>query len=275
MLGQFVEHISVRVPWHDTDWTGRVCGNPIGNGSCILLKNIGEERDDSFEVTNANSPFGSLDAARVPCLRERATFLSPTGFSYKREHPYGNGGGLRGHLRPAEIHVPAYGVQAIPFFWLQRRNLERFILPERPVPYSSDAEAAAISSLGFDPGWLLHGDNQQAALETFFGDVVPGESLLFFYLKHSPFQDADNRRLLVGAAKITDISLPGRWPSDGSAPFPSHMWETSLLHSLRPSMKDGVLLPYQRLFELQERDGVDIGEALAWAPEHTARESRT
>ena len=43
---QPVEHISIRVPWHDGGWSGAVCHDPIGNGSCVLLKNIGASRRD-------------------------------------------------------------------------------------------------------------------------------------------------------------------------------------------------------------------------------------
>ena len=29
-----IEHISVRVPWHDNGWNGTVCRDPRGNGTC-------------------------------------------------------------------------------------------------------------------------------------------------------------------------------------------------------------------------------------------------
>jgi hypothetical protein len=28
-------HITIRVPWHDSEWAGSVCFNPVGNTSCL------------------------------------------------------------------------------------------------------------------------------------------------------------------------------------------------------------------------------------------------
>jgi hypothetical protein len=49
------------------------------------------------------------------------------------------------------------------------------------------------------------------------------------------------------------------------------MWETVVEHSLRPDMKDGILLPYQKLVNLLDQ-GLDIDAALAWAPEGRSTE---
>ena len=37
-----LKHISIRVPWHDTAWDGRVCAAPRLNGACLKLKRIAE-----------------------------------------------------------------------------------------------------------------------------------------------------------------------------------------------------------------------------------------
>src|SRR5690606_26560520 len=112
--------------------------------------------------------------------------------------------------------------------------------------YSQEAEVEAVAALNFDPAWIMHGDNQKALIDTFFQDVRPTKSLLFFYLKHSPFEDA-GRRLLVGAALVDEVTLPGRWPTNGPTAFPNHMWETIIRHTLRPDGTGGVLLPMQQL----------------------------
>ena len=41
-----LRHVSIRVPWHDTGWDGRVCKDPRLNGACLKLKRIAENRDD-------------------------------------------------------------------------------------------------------------------------------------------------------------------------------------------------------------------------------------
>jgi len=35
-----LRHLSVRVPWNDTDWTGCVCRKPGDNISCLILARI-------------------------------------------------------------------------------------------------------------------------------------------------------------------------------------------------------------------------------------------
>lgn len=45
------QHISIRVPWHDSGWSGHVCANPLGNTHCIALPRIGDTRDDAWEAS--------------------------------------------------------------------------------------------------------------------------------------------------------------------------------------------------------------------------------
>ena len=44
-----VNHISIRVPWHDRAWDGAVCDDPQANTSCLILPRIAEEKDDAAE----------------------------------------------------------------------------------------------------------------------------------------------------------------------------------------------------------------------------------
>jgi hypothetical protein len=43
-------HITIRVPWHDSGWTGSVCTRPLENTSCLVLPRIGEGKRDEVEV---------------------------------------------------------------------------------------------------------------------------------------------------------------------------------------------------------------------------------
>jgi hypothetical protein len=258
----YVEHLSVRVPWHDGGWDGSVCGDPLSNSSCILLKNIGEKRDDLFEFGHAGQPLADLDRT-APCVAERATFMSAGDHAIPQQHPYRFSPALK-NIAPATVPVPAWSVHATPYYWLHRDNLDD-VMDQHPIDgFSQDAEERAVEQLGWRPGWLLHGDNQQAVIETFFRYVQPSQSLLFLYLKHSPFEDA-GARLLVGAALVDELTLPGRWPTDGPTAFPNHMWETIIRHTLRSDGTGGVLLPLQELAKLAA-DGADVSAALAQAP---------
>ena len=40
-----MKHISIRVPWHDSNWNGHVCKNPACNTFCKVLPRISMSRD--------------------------------------------------------------------------------------------------------------------------------------------------------------------------------------------------------------------------------------
>jgi hypothetical protein len=81
-------HVSVRVPWHDSRWAGKICANPRGNTSCLILPRIAETKDDDFEADHAKADW-SPDGARLPaCAAERGAFMAPVGYARRVRHPY-------------------------------------------------------------------------------------------------------------------------------------------------------------------------------------------
>ncbi|WP_433496806.1 AAA family ATPase [Sphaerimonospora sp. CA-214678] len=238
----------------------------MSNSSCTLLAAIGKGRDDGFEVEHAGAGFDGLDQNRLPCLSERATFMSPLGYTVVKQHPYRHNRALRDHLHDTPVALPGYAFEAVPFRWMNRESFAHEIGHDRVPVFDQAAEDAADAALNYTPPWVMNGDNQRAILDAFFAPVVPGDSLVFIYLKHSPLQEQRTDRLLVGAARITRLAPPPMWNQSGSPPFSSSMWETIVEHSLRTDMADGILLPYQRLIPLVD-EGTDIDKALAWAPE--------
>ncbi|MEU0530909.1 ATP-dependent DNA helicase [Amycolatopsis tolypomycina] len=264
-------HISVRVPWQDAGWSGVVCDDPLGNASCVLLKNIGSNRDDAYELRYAGKPFHEIDNARIPCLDERGTFLSPRSYDRVKEHPYRFNPALSGCLRPTTITIPAYAAHAIPYRWLNRSTVED-VARDVDVDYRPELEEFVEATLKYTPAWVMHGDNQKELIDRFWADVEPESSLVFFYAKHSPFDGSGpERNLLVGAARVTGIEPPGPWKTNGRSPFPNHMWETTVKHSLRPDGLDGIFLPVTELAKL-DADGMDVSSALVRVPEEFGHE---
>jgi len=262
----------MRVPWRDRPWDASICDDPLGNSSCTLLANIGPKRDDTYEVDNASASIDTLDQDRLPCLSERATFMSPVGYTVTKEHPYSWNRALKGMLHPTPVSLPGYAFEAVPFRWLNRSSLQDDVGLARAPGYNPTAEDHVDTALGYDgAAWVMDGANQRAVLEAFFEPVAAEHSLVFIYLKHSPLQEHRTDRLLVGAATVTRVTLPPMWNQSGNPPFSSSMWETVVEHSLRSDMGDGILLPYQQLVPLLDQ-GVDVDGALAWAPE--GRDSR-
>lgn len=261
-----VQHISMRVPWRDQPWDDKVCSSPLDNSSCLLLKNIGDKRLDDWEEQVAGASFPTLSHyAQMPCLSERATFMSAHGYQLDKEHPYRFNQALRGHLEATTVSVPPYAFEAVPFRWLSRETVEEELWQETD-DYRPEYEEQAHRAVGFTPSWLMDGRNQRVLIDRFFLDVKPEQSLVFVYLKHSPLQEESTRRLLVGAALVTGVTPPLMWNQSGQEPFGSSMWETIVSHSLRPEQLAGTLLSYQSLIPRLDA-GEDISAALAWAPE--------
>ena len=76
-------HVSIRVPWHDTGWDGRVCAAPHLNGACLKLKRIAQSRNDAAEQAVAGLALNNLPQEKWPCcVPERVAFMSP--FEYTR-----------------------------------------------------------------------------------------------------------------------------------------------------------------------------------------------
>ena len=79
-----LKHISIRVPWQDIGWDGRVCAAPRLNGACLKLKRIAEDRDDDAEESVAGQSIKDLPQAKWrSCIAERVGFMVP--FEYARE----------------------------------------------------------------------------------------------------------------------------------------------------------------------------------------------
>jgi hypothetical protein len=77
-----VQHISVRVPWHDAGWNGAVCHDPKNNSACIVLKRIAEKKDEASESSLAGKHLRDLNTDDIPpCLQERGSFMSPHGLA--------------------------------------------------------------------------------------------------------------------------------------------------------------------------------------------------
>lgn len=204
-----VEHISIRVPWHDGGWNGRVCHDPLGNGTCVLLNNIGQRRDDRREQELAGAAIADLPLADAPpCVAERATFMSPRPIQFQRVHPFTEKSAAFAHFLPTPQAMPPYSAQAVPFRWMTREQAET-LDEERRIGLRAELEELVDSFTGWtNSNWVMHGDNQRAILDAFFSTVHPQQSLVFFYAKHSPLSD-DPRRLLVGAAVVTGVTPTG------------------------------------------------------------------
>jgi hypothetical protein len=84
-----IQHITIRVPWHDNGWQGTFCKNPCGNTSCTVLSRIAADRKDDFETEHAGESIEGLDHDNLPpCIDEHGTIMAPFAQSVVKKHPY-------------------------------------------------------------------------------------------------------------------------------------------------------------------------------------------
>lgn len=60
-----VNHISVRVPWHDAGWNGTVCVDPASNWACLKLPRIAEAKNETLETKIAGRNFSDLNSDEI------------------------------------------------------------------------------------------------------------------------------------------------------------------------------------------------------------------
>lgn len=265
-------HLSARIPWHDTDWTGRVCERPASNHSCGVLKRIKDEKDSDLEQQQAGVAWPEITEARhPPCVLERAGFMRPKAHTIIREHPYAGGWtDSHTHFAKTPFRMPAYSIEAIPFRWVMRDQVGA-ISEEWGIEYDRDLEDKADEWIKTSKptNWVQDHRNQLALLDSFFSSLVPERSLVFLYAKDVPLLE-DRRpgaRILVGVGRITEEVAPAEeWSYSKNGPLRSVFWERGVAHSIRPKFEDGFLLPYQELISQGSLQGMELEDLVAIAP---------
>lgn len=260
-------HVSVRVPWHDNGWAGKICSNPRGNTSCLILPRVAETKDDEFETSMAGATWDA-EGARLPaCAAERGAFMAPFGYARRVRHPYSHDPRYK-HFQESYFHHMAYSAAAVPFAWMMKNSDDG--IPDRAKAYKVDFRPELEPDLEFDKLWVQERRNQLAMLDTFFGAITPEESLVFFYAKQTPLTD-DGRRVIVGIGRVLKVDPSVEYIYEKDAPSDAMrcvLWERNLHHSIRPEIKDGFLLPYNDLIDIAAKDpNIDLFSLVLHAPE--------
>src|SRR3569833_488432 len=120
-------HLTVRVPWHATGWSGKACAAPSANETCHVLPRIRQERSDSLQDKLAGRDWADLPESRLPpCVRERAGFMRGAEFHTGIVHPYtGLGSQAHDRLKPLNLRFPAYSAPCVPFRRMRRDKAEK------------------------------------------------------------------------------------------------------------------------------------------------------
>lgn len=131
-------HVSVRVPWHDSRWAGKICANPRGNTSCLILPRVAETKDDDFETSVAGTNWDT-EGVRLPaCAAERGAFMAPFGYTRRVRHPYSHDPRYK-HFQESGFHHAAFSAAAVPFAWMMKNSDDG--IPDRAKAYSLDDQS--------------------------------------------------------------------------------------------------------------------------------------
>jgi hypothetical protein len=236
-----LQNVSIRVPWHDTGWTGQLCAAPSANASCLALRRIHENRNDADEDQQSGLDWEQVPSGRLPpCVRESAGFMRDREFTIRITHPYtGSGSKAHDELEPLALRFPEYAAPCIPFRWMLRQHAEE-IAADEGIDYRPELEDEADELIPFSSGWVQHGSNQRAMLEGFFGSIKP-PALALFYAKRVPLTEEEGR-VLIGVGRVSHVTMPETYM--GTNPLGTLAWECMVQHSIRPGFQDGFLLPY-------------------------------
>ena len=258
-----LRHVSVRVPWHDSEWSGVVCAAPHLNGACVKLKGIAASKNDEKEGALAGQRIDELPIEQWPaCVNERGMFMAPMEMEPVKRHALASQNAKNyGHFRPTPQRYPAFSAGVVPFLWLMRANLEYFA-----EALDLDVDPDREPDLGYESNWVHDAQNQTALLEAFAGHLREEDSLSLFYAKHVPFVEGTGR-ILVGAGRIKQIGKIIEYKREGEGPA-GMVWERPIQHSIRPKGDDGFLMPYRELLSLAQQDAsLDLERFTAKAPE--------
>jgi hypothetical protein len=259
-------HLSVRVPWNDIGWTGRVCTAPGANHACSVLKNIKENKNTVTEEDLAGRPWSELTQGDMPpCVLERGGFMRGEAFEYERIHPYKQRKSRsHAHFGPTIQRMPKYSVEAIPFRWMRRDSYERYSRPWG-IELDQSRETAVDAVMNYKSGWIQDRGNQLAMLDSFFSALRPRKSLVLLYVKDLPLVEelGPGERFLVGAGLVDRVDPSVEWRYTEKGPIESVLWERGVSHSIRPSFTDGFLLPYQQMLRDPAFGNLDLAEYVA------------
>lgn len=232
-----MKHLSMRVAWHDNQWNGTTCHNPLKNTFCLDLPRIYEEKNEKEEIPD--QPWWDENIKLPPCKAESGAFMNAKPYVRKFRHIYRDlVKANHSHLDEAIVTIPPYSTFAVPFRWALMKNQQEI-----------DAEypgLARYERAPFPSAWVYNSERQKDILHTFFNflsDKEGSNSLVFFYTKHGNPIDENSPRLIVGIGEIVKISEILHYPQNRPGPdYP--IWERLISHSIRPGQARGFLVPY-------------------------------
>lgn len=212
-----MNHISIRLPWHDRGWDGCVCNNPSKNSYCkgfhsVNAEKIRRDKDDKKEENIKGKPFEASWNYYPPCT-ETINVFGPTSIKH--------------------THEP-----------------KSFI--KNTSPKIVDMLPNSSGTWPFEDMWDGSGERREADerkeyVEEFFDELKEAGSagLVFYYCNYdNPVSGDDKKYLLAGIARVKKIHPFTMWddiPKDQIEKYGGYIWSRQVENDPNERMR----LPYQ------------------------------
>jgi hypothetical protein len=240
-----IQHLSIRVPWHDSGWNGTVCRYPQYNQACRVLKTIAEKKNDEHECNCSGQSFCALGEDMPPCLYSNGAFMCDESIEgSRRNHPYTYDERFK-HIEPTPLSIEPYSFVATPYSWtLREKAEERVASMLNYTQYDKDIEPVVGSN-----NWVSNGRNQEKIFNYFYKNVSPDVSMTVAYAKAVPFIETPGR-IVIGIGMITSIGGLQQYKYNrelNDNDIRSYLWERQIGHSIRESHENGFLFPFDEI----------------------------
>jgi len=265
-----VQHLSIRVPWHDSGWNGCVCKWPERNQACRVLKNIAEKKDDHAETQCAGCKIGIDDIPNPPCVTESGAFMSDHTVCEKRSYPYTFDERYK-HILPTDVLFAPYSFVGTPYKWTLKDKDNTSPNSRFYTGYDPKIEPKVGSN-----NWVSNGINQKRIFDYFYQDVKSKESLIVAYAKVVPFIE-DSGRVIIGIGRVASVDELKNYDysktPDDKNKFQSYLWERQIGHTIRADQNDGFLFPFAEIQDyLRDNPGYNAENFIVIAPEEYREE---
>lgn len=241
-----VQHLSIRVPWHDHGWDGTICQDPAMNTACLKLNGILEGKNEGAECEICGQCMEGHEDS-IPCLSEGVAFMSERPFVKVSTHPYVKFGYEEyKYFLPTENVFPPYSLCARPYAWLLKENMH-----ELNSKFNLEIDEEAELAWPRGKSWIQLCDSQESIFNYFYKDVVPDKSLCIVYAKQVPFIE-DIGRVILGIGHVKNVSPLKEHKVSEESKVHSYLWERHISHSIRESHQDGFLIPYDKVIKYAE-----------------------
>ena len=235
-------HLTVRMAWHDSNWNGKVCCDPVGNTYCTGAHSLLSGRIEKRKNVEIESQEGvkdeyvatNFEADSVPPCYWSINAFSDRDFKVDHHHAF------RWVKDTISDVVKPYSVFTWPF----------------KLSFVHTAESKAI-----------HGNywpDLEQRIKDFTGKFKKDESIIFFYANYdNPVSADDMKYLLLGASVVEEAMMPGHFQftkrqldgmgvgKSGSPMknFPTLNWAVQITHQ----NDKAVLLPYKEYIKHVEQ----------------------